>query len=667
MTHDSEFNFPNVPVPENEPAEDKLFDDLFVIYGKLTAQGSIIELRGKIFERMNINPALLIGQKFSETVFWQASEQTPRNLETALGNAAKGMFSKNLLDFRVSADEKLFVELNLHPAAESVNDDQISFFAYDVTNQEQQIEFFRQRSEQLLFAAESAEIGLWSWNLQDNSVYSTPKCNQIFEVSPFDSIAYENFIERIHPEDQARVENILENSQATGSDFHEKFRVICGDGKIEWISAEGKTFLDENGQPLKMMGVVFNVSDQKHFEEELEKINDREKKARDDAEIANRSKDFFLAFVSHELRSPLNAILGWSKILLSKSVDETTQRTALETIERSARAQAKLINDLVDSARIASGKLRLEFRPVNLNEIIESVYQTQKPTADSKNLNLNIEPAPNDVPVVADSVRLQQVFNNLVSNSIKFTPSGGNISISLQTDSAKVSVKVADDGQGINPDSLPFIFNQFSQANSNENMNKQGLGLGLSIVKILVEKHNGTVQVESRGLGFGTTFTVYLPLSNNVGVSPEENIAEVASSPQDSKSLDQLRIFLVEDDEDSREVLGLFLEQYGATVQSAASAAEAVEFFDSEYFRLPDLIISDLAMPREDGYSLIRRIRNFPAEKGGKIPAIALSAFATAENKRKAFESGFQKYSTKPFDPDVLINEILNLLNDYQS
>ncbi len=666
MTDSTESNLPDADFIEQSVSKNTLFDDLFVIYGKLTDQGLVVDLEGKIFERMNLNPALLIGQKFSETVFWQASEQTPRNLETAVGNSAKGMFSKNLLDFRVSADEKLFVELNLRPA-DPADQHQISFYAYDVTNQERQIKFFRQRSEQLLFAAESAEIGLWSWNLQDNTVYSTPKCNQIFEVSPFDSIAYENFIERLHTDDKARVESVLENSQMTGSDFHETFRVVCANGNIEWISAEGKTFLDESGQPLKMMGVVFNVSDQKLFEQELENTNDRVKKARDDAEIANRSKDFFLAFVSHELRSPLNAILGWSKILLSKKVDEATQKNALETIERSARAQAKLINDLVDSARIASGKLRLEFSPVNLNEIIESVYQTQKPTAEAKNLNLTIRAAPENVPIIADSVRLQQVLNNLISNSVKFTPSGGNISISLQNDSAKAIIKVTDDGQGINPDMLPFIFNQFSQANSSENMNKQGLGLGLSIVKILVEKHNGTVQVESKGLGLGTTFTVYLPLSTKENTAPPENTAEFSSNLEDQKPLDKFEIFLVEDDDDSREVLCLFLEQYGAKVQTAASAAKAVELFDSVNFRLPDLIISDLAMPQEDGYSLISRIRNFPEEKGGKIPAIALSAFATAENKRKAFESGFQKYTTKPFDPDVLINEILNVLNSHQS
>jgi CheY-like chemotaxis protein/anti-sigma regulatory factor (Ser/Thr protein kinase) len=254
---------------------------------------------------------------------------------------------------------------------------------------------------------------------------------------------------------------------------------------------------------------------------------------------------------------------------------------------------------------------------------------------------------------------LQQVFNNLISNSIKFTPENEKISINLETSDNAAKVVVRDTGQGINPKSLPFIFRQFSQGNDETAPSKGGLGLGLSIVKILVEKHNGTVRAESEGENRGAAFTVQLPLTaKNLGSSGDE----IDSDRSDERPLKGISILVVEDDEDSREVLSLFLEQSGARVQSAESAAAAMEALKKSPSNLPDVIISDLAMPDEDGYSLISRIRELPQNVGGNVAAIALSAFATKDNKQKAFEVGFQKYNTKPFEPDLLIREILSLV-----
>jgi CheY-like chemotaxis protein len=352
--------------------------------------------------------------------------------------------------------------------------------------------------------------------------------------------------------------------------------------------------------------------------------------------------------------------MGWSKILLTKKVDEETQTNALETIERSARAQAQLINDLVDSARITSGKLRLEFHPANLYEIVKTVYHSQKPTAESKNIDLQFKFDGEEIPVFADAGRLQQVFNNLISNALKFTPAGGEILISAQTvkDWAKITVK--DNGRGINPESLPNIFRQFSQGNESGLPDKGGLGLGLSIVKILVEKHNGTVQAESGGIGQGSSFTVSLPLFKANQTTSDDRDSEMERG--DEKPLRKIKILLVEDDDDSREVLALFLEQCGAEVKTAESTKSAMRLMENSANDLPDVIISDLAMPDEDGYSFISRIRKLPRSNGGNISAIALSAFATNENKQKAFELGFQKYNTKPFEPDLLVQEILSLV-----
>ena len=635
-----------------------IFEDVFAFFGLLTDKGVLVNLRGRIFEKTSLNPELLIGQKFSETVFWQSSDTTSKMLDKAIETTADGKFSRVLLDFRLSSEEKLCVEMNLYPAQPG---EQIFFCAYDVTEREREIEYHRQRSEQLLYAAESAEIGLWSWDLKNNNVYSTPKCNELFETSAYDSLIYDSFVNILHPEDRERVEAVLHESQMTGKEYNEQFRVIYSEGRIEWISARGKTFLDTEGNPLKMMGVVRKITEQKAAEQDLSRVYDREKKARDEAEEANRAKDFFLAFVSHELRSPLNAILGWSKILLSKKVDEDTQKSALETIERSARSQAKLINDLVDSARIASGKLRLEFHPVNLYEIVKTVFHSQKPTAENKNINLTLDSQSENINVFADTGRLQQVFNNLISNALKFTPENGEIAVIIEFQNQTATITVKDNGQGISPELLPNVFRQFAQGDDNlVAPDKGGLGLGLSIVKILVEKHNGTVSAESDGIGHGSSFRVTLPLlaaGEEVSTDNESN-----TNSGDEKPLKGVSVLLVEDDADSREVLGLFLEQSGAEVLSAASAKAAIELLETSSASLPDIIISDLAMPEEDGYSLINRIRELPSNLGGDISAIALSAFATNENKQKAFEAGFQKYSTKPFDPDLLIEEILSLV-----
>jgi PAS domain S-box-containing protein len=544
----------------------------------------------------------------------------------------------------------------LHPIAD---DKTIFFCAQEVTAREKEIEHYKERSEQLLFAAENADIGLWFWDLAEDNIFTTPKCNELFEVAPHDIFTFNSFLNIVHPEDISRVKTALNESQTHGKEYNAEYRVVYSDGNVHWIAARGRTYLDTEGNPKNMMGVVRRVTDKKIANEELSKVYDLEKKARSEAEEANRAKDFFLAVVSHELRSPLNAILGWVKILLNKKVDEKTQRNALETIEKSARTQAKLIDDLVDSARVASGKLSLELRPLNLYEIIKTVYNAQYPTAEAKNTTVNFSADKENIQVFGDSYRLQQIFSNLLSNALKFTADGGNIKIDMQTDSNSVKVAFQDDGQGISENSLPTIFQQFQQGENKTSPNQSGLGLGLSIVKILVAKHNGTVKAESAGIGHGSTFTVVLPLCGSEITTTNGN-EEIKSA--NAKPLNGIKILVVEDDMDSREVLQLFLEQSGATVRSADSAHKAMNFLRESNGDLPNIIVSDLAMPDEDGYSLISRIRKLSAEKGGDIPAIALSAFASTENKQKALNVGFQKYHTKPFEPDGIVEDICRLV-----
>ncbi|MEP6849523.1 MAG: histidine kinase dimerization/phospho-acceptor domain-containing protein, partial [Acidobacteriota bacterium] len=368
----------------DRPETRMLFHSAFDLYGALDHQGQVVELDGSIFEKASADPSLLKGQIFSETVFWQSSENTAKMLQAAIADAAAGRRSKLLLDFRASSDNKIVVELTLLPAPN--NGGNIYLFAQQATDRGSRVEYYKEEIEELLFAAENADIGLWFWDLANDKIYSTPKCNEMFEVPAYDKLTYDRFMHAVHPSDRERIAASLEKAHLNGTRYSEEYRVVHSDGRVEWIAAEGKSFLDAEGKPEKMTSVVRRITEEKLAAEELSLVYDRERRARDEAVEANRAKDLFLAFVSHELRSPLNAILGWSKILLTKEVDAETQRNALETIERSARVQTKLINDLVDSARVASGKIRLEFRPTNLYEVVKVSFNAQKPSAESRNL-----------------------------------------------------------------------------------------------------------------------------------------------------------------------------------------------------------------------------------------------------------------------------------------
>lgn len=637
----------------------RVFLDVFSFFGTLSPDGNVLSLFGRVFEKADVNPEVLVGQLFSETVFWQSSEHTSAILIDAIEEAKKGEKTKVLLEFRISSSEKIIIELFIYPLFENGNQlDKLFFCANEVTSREKEIAFYKEQSEHLLFAAENAEIGLWYWDLKKNEIYSTPKCNELFEVPANKPITFDAFLDILHPEDRQYVEKDLSESQKYGKEYKSEYRVVYSNGNIHWISARGRTFLDEEGTPKNMMGVVQTITDKKLASEELSKVYASEKKARDEAEEANRAKDFFLAVVSHELRSPLNAILGWTKILLNKELNDETRKKALETIEKSARSQAKLLDDLLDSSRVASGRLKLEFREINLFEIVKTVHNLQKPTADAKNIEINVKTNSEEIKVFGDAIRLQQVISNLLSNALKFTKDGGKIEIETQIKDKDVIIKVADTGQGIGAKSLPNIFRQFRQGDEDSG-DKGGLGLGLSIAKILVEKHKGTIQAESEGIGCGSTFTVKLPLFVS-----NQNFAKVASEakPKERKLLEGTKILIVEDEPDSREVLQLFLEQNGAEVKSAELAAEALDYLRNLSNGVPDIILSDLAMPGMDGYTMLNEIRTFPPEKGGNVPAVALSAFSSMDNKQKAFESGFQKYHTKPFEPDGIIQDILQLI-----
>lgn len=644
---------------------EKIFQDNFTFFGLLSSEGFLLDLRGEIFDESHAEPELLVGHKFSETVFWQSAPEIPELLQNAIQRVAQGVSSKINLDFRVNAQKNLVVALNLTPWRDDTeNSDVIFFSATDITAGENERAEYKRQSRYLSSAAEAGEIGLWFWDLEKGENFSTPKCADLFDLSADEDFSYESLIKSVHREDIERVAGEIRRAQAGGGKFRVEFRAANSGGDPQWLNVRGETFYDAEKNPFAMTGTARKITDRKLALDEFAKVNEAVLKARDEAEAANRSKDYFLAFVSHELRSPLNSILGWAKILLTKEVNEETRRNALETIERSAKSQSKLIDDLVDSARVASGKLKLELRPVNLYTIVENVFDSQKPDADAKQIKLKLKSDTDTADVFGDSVRLQQVFSNLLTNALKFTPENGEVIIKFESGAKSATITVEDSGRGISPDFLPTIFDQYAQESGQTSNNRSGLGLGLTIVKTLIEKHGGSISAESEGVGRGAKFVVTLPLLEVPVKEAPPQKPESVNSPEKNLALTGIKVLVVEDDPDSREVLQLFLEQSGAAVESAESVSDAWKILTESENKVPDVIVSDLAMPVEDGYSFIRRVRQIGRETLRKIPALALSAFATPENREKALASGFQLYHTKPFEPDGIVRDILNLVEN---
>jgi signal transduction histidine kinase/ActR/RegA family two-component response regulator len=381
------------------------------------------------------------------------------------------------------------------------------------------------------------------------------------------------------------------------------------------------------------------------------------------AQESSRLKDEFLATVSHELRTPLTAILGWAHMLRSEQINKDSVTKALETIERSARAQGQLIDDLLDVSRIITGKLRIDVRPVDPNSFMEGAIEAVRPAAEAKGVRVQKIMDTGAVSVAGDPVRLQQVIWNLLSNAIKFTPRGGRVQVRLERVNSHVEISVSDTGAGISPEFLPHVFDRFRQADQRTTRQHGGMGLGLSIVRHLVELHGGTVRAESAGLGEGSTFTVLLPVApvyqaEAAGERVHPAARDTLPSYECAERLDGLRVLVVDDEPDTRELLMAGLGQCGAEVTVTASASEALAAIE---LAAPALIISDIGMPDVDGYELMRQIRRLPADKGGKIPAIALTAYARTEDRLQALRAGYQMHVTKPVELAELVAVVSSL------
>jgi signal transduction histidine kinase/CheY-like chemotaxis protein len=429
-----------------------------------------------------------------------------------------------------------------------------------------------------------------------------------------------------------------------------------------YIDVIYQPIVDAGGRVTGIFVQGHDMSEQHRLEIERARLLEREKAAREEAERANRLKDDFLATVSHELRTPLTAMLGWVQMLRAGQITTEERRArALETIERNARAQSQLIEDLLDVSRIMSGSMRLNVETVAVASVVEAALESARPAADAKELAITTS-LDSEAHILGDAGRVQQVVWNLLSNAVKFTPKGGAVAVSVARVEGAVEVVVADSGQGIAPEFIPYVFEPFRQAEGSSSRKHGGLGLGLAIVKHLVELHGGTLEVHSEGQGRGATFKVSLPLTSP---RTDAGISGIATrpSPSDEATLERqpelvgLRLLVVDDEEDTRELLRAILERAGVTVETAASADEAV----IAYERLrPDILLTDIAMPDEDGYALLRRIRALPDDVG-RAPAVALTAYARTEDRTRALRAGFKAHVPKPVDARELVAVLLSL------
>ena len=487
----------------------------------------------------------------------------------------------------------------------------------------------------------------------------------------------DNFIGKPFTEDYllSRVREVLANRELIAREQP--------DGSVQ-VKAGGQTYTINAAKP-QVLDLLLSVYDAalrrnrelQRAERELLKLNreleqkfhdrehllERERAARAEAERANRMKEEFLATVSHELRTPLSAISGWAQFLRQGSPGPDEVHEALEVIERNAWTQTQIVEDLLDMSRIVSGKLRLQVTEVDLPKVVRAGMETVRTAAEARGVELVARLDPAVSRLQGDEARLQQVVWNLVNNAVKFTPSGGTVTVSLRPARAGVEIEVADTGAGIEPEFLPHVFDRFRQSDASITRKHGGLGLGLSIVKHLAESHGGSVSVTSDGLGRGATFAVWLPLT---GLKPTPESEPPATPergrelrpPDRSLRLDGVRVLVVDDEADARTLFCRILSDRGAKVELVSSAPAALRAIEGAAF---DVLVSDIGMPKEDGYQLIQQVRALPAERGGGIPALALTAYARNEDQAKALDAGFDQHLTKPVDAAELISHVAAL------
>ena len=535
----------------------------------------------------------------------------------------------------------------------------------DITARKQAEEAAHTAYRQLSFHVESSPLAVVEWDSDFRVSRWSESAERLFGWKADEVIGKHVNEWRFVFADDVDAVALVTNRQREGVEVQgiQRNRNYTRAGSVLFCEWYNSVLRDDRGKLVSVLSLVLDVTARQSAEEERAASLLRERDARRHAEEADRLKDEFLATLSHELRTPLTSILGWASMIRNGEVEGTAAARAIETIERNARSQARLIDDLLDVSRIITGNLRLDLHPLNLAPIVEAALDALRPTADVKGIQLQTNFYPAECLVRGDPNRLRQVIWNLLSNAIKFTRRGGSVNLQLKCVEGTARLTVSDTGEGIAAEFLPYVFDRFRQAEGSISRKQGGLGLGLAVVRHLVELHGGTISAESEGIDHGSVFTVDLPLAQERRdpARAEERRREVERRRSRSGAirLDGIHILLVEDDDDSRKLLGTMLKRYGATVTSTKSAAEALNVFSDE---VPDVMVSDIGMPDEDGYQLMRKIRARPAELGGLVPAIALTGYASRKDRERALAAGYQQHMAKPIEQADIIAAIAVLV-----
>jgi PAS domain S-box-containing protein len=517
-------------------------------------------------------------------------------------------------------------------------------------------ELLLDKEERLRLAVEAANVGIFSRRLDTDEIQWDPQTRWLMGLDPAEPVTLERLFAAIHPDDRARAQEAMQAAIATRSKYVNEFRVTWPDGSVHWVRGLGRTQDDAAGRPAVLLGVALDITEAKRAEQILaeearhrEEILEAERAARTEAERVARMKDEFLATLSHELRTPLTAILGWAERLTKRERSEDVAARGLACIERNALSLAQMVSDLLDVSRIISGKAQLDLQPTDLRELVMEAIAAVEPSAQSREIQLEVKLDAAYAVVMGDAIRLRQIIWNLLSNAIKFTPQRGRVHVVLRSTAESAEIEVSDTGQGIEPEFLPHVFDRFRQADASSTRAHRGLGLGLGLVKNFVELHGGTVRAESAGVGRGATFAVTLALATGPAADPARG------APME---LAGVKVLVVEDDADASDLVRRILEECRADVITVGSASEAL--LAIKRFR-PDVLLSDIGMPGQDGYQLIHALRALAPAEGGRTPAAALTAFATAEHRIRALSAGYQAHLAKPIEVEKLLRVVSSL------
>jgi len=500
-----------------------------------------------------------------------------------------------------------------------------------------------QSEERFRFLAETIPSLVWTADPEGRLLWANQRLLEYCGRTP-EQLPSEGFEDGLHPDDRERLRDAWKAARNECREFEVEVRKRRYDGADRWFLLRAVPQKQDGGGVQRWFGVTTDIHEQKLVAERLRE--------------ADRRKDEFLAMLSHELRAPLNPILGWTSLLQSGRSDAKQIERGLAVIERNVKIQAQLIQDLLDVSHIVNGTLRMDFERLDLRSAVNDALETVRATADTKGVALEHAFAQDPLWVDGDAQRLQQVVWNLVSNAVKFTPAGGRVQVTLTREDGAACVRVRDDGIGISPEFLPHVFERFRQAEMGRARSFGGLGLGLAIARHLVEAHSGRIEAESGGVGAGACFSVELPLATHEDVRSGE---PRASDPVESKGpkLRGVKLLVVDDEPDARELLRTVLELEGARVQVAGSVRDALAAISKDR---PDLVISDIGMPAEDGYALLAKLRALPSEVGGDVPAVALTAHAAADDAERSRAAGYECHLAKPIEPPSVVAALAALI-----